>query len=46
MTDFIPKKHRYIIAKEIRAVSIADALRREKHATIIEIREVYDDQEE
>lgn len=39
-----PKIRKYVIAKEITAVSIADAIRKERSATIFEIREVVNDE--
>lgn len=36
-----PKEKTYIIGKEVSAVSVADALRKEKYAPVIEVRECY-----
>lgn len=36
-----PKMKTYLLGKEVEAVSLADALRKERGAPVIEIREVY-----
>lgn len=42
LDDLEPKMKLYILGKEIKAVSIQDALRKERNATITEIREIGD----
>lgn len=46
LDDLKPKEKKYIIGKEVKAVSIADALRKERTAEVTEIREIYNDDED
>ena len=43
--DILPKKNKYIIGKEVLAVSIQDAIRKERSAVITEIRVIEEDTE-
>ena len=44
-SEINPKRKKYVISKEIHAVSLQDALRKERHAVVFEAREVLDDEE-
>jgi hypothetical protein len=46
LDDLKPKNRCYILVKEIRAVSISDALRKEKSGQIIRVQEVENETED